>query len=66
MKVSISIDDYVCKGCSTCVMEEPEVFIVDEENDKIVAMDEPVELTENIERAVAYCPKDCIELIPYS
>ncbi len=60
MKVSISIDDYSCKKCGTCAMEDPEVFLVDEMNDKIVAKDEPVELTEDTERAVAYCPRDCI------
>lgn len=62
MKVSISIDDYLCKGCGACAMEEPEIFIVDEENDRVLAKDEPVELTEDIERAIAYCPKDCIEI----
>jgi ferredoxin len=62
MKVSISIDDYRCKGCGACAMEEPKIFTVDDENDRIVAKDEPVELTEDIERAIAYCPKDCIEI----
>ena len=61
MKVSIAIDDYRCKGCGACAMEEPEVFMVDEENDRIVTAVDPVELTEDLERAVAYCPKDCIE-----
>ncbi len=61
MKISISIDDYRCKGCGACAMEVPEVFKVNEEEDKITASDEPVILTEDIERAISYCPGDCIE-----
>ena len=56
----IHIDQEKCNGCGACAAMAPELFIMDEATEKPVLLlsEAPVE---DVERAMAFCPHDCIE-----
>lgn len=56
MKVAADLD--LCQGHQMCQFEAPDVFGLDEVEDKVVVLDaDPDEsLREQVQRAVKYCP----------
>ncbi|MGO4258252.1 ferredoxin [Marmoricola sp. RAF53] len=56
MKVAADLD--LCQGHQMCQFEAPDVFGLDEAEDKVVLLDAtpPEELREQVVRAVKYCP----------
>ena len=60
-KKTIIIDSYECNGCASCVEICPEVFVMDENEEKAILVDPDAEVTEKVEEAAAYCPQKCIE-----
>jgi ferredoxin len=54
----VSADLELCQGHQMCQFEAPEVFGLDDAEDKVVVLDEnpPEELREQVVRAVKYCP----------
>ncbi|MEN8198545.1 MAG: ferredoxin [Thermodesulfobacteriota bacterium] len=61
MALSITIDVYECNGCGSCVEICPEVFVMDETDEKATLVDSDAEVTEKVEEAAAYCPQKCID-----
>lgn len=63
MKVVIDID--TCIGCGSCVMCEPKVFKMIEENgvDHAIVIAEPDDsMTSNVEDALSACPVSAISI----
>ena len=56
MKVSADLE--LCQGHQMCQFEAPDVFGLDQDEDKVVLLDAnpPEELREQVTRAVKYCP----------
>jgi len=54
------VNPVCCNGCGACAVMAPELFAMDEDIEKPVMLraEAPVE---DIERAMAFCPHDCIE-----
>ncbi len=62
MKELVVIDTYECNGCESCVVLCPEVFGMDETGDKALVLEQPKEITPDLEKAAAFCPQSCITL----
>jgi ferredoxin len=62
MPVLIYIDTYRCNGCGSCVELAPAVFIIDEVTEYPGLISDEMEITEELERAVAMCPTQCIDI----
>ncbi|MBU0961713.1 MAG: ferredoxin [Proteobacteria bacterium] len=62
MRKYIIIDVYECNGCGTCVEICPEVFGMDESDEKAILLDPDAEVTGKVEEAAAYCPQKCIAI----
>lgn len=56
-----SVNHCECSGCQACVEMCPELFQWDDQGECVVVADESVD-REDVERAMAYCPNDCIEI----
>ncbi len=56
-----SVNYACCNGCGACVATCPELFAMDETAEKPVLLlaEAP---SEDIERAMTFCPHDCIEM----
>ena len=54
------VNPVCCNGCGACAAMAPELFAMDEATEKPVLLlaEAPVEA---VERAMAFCPHDCIE-----
>ena len=56
-----AVNPVCCNGCGACAATCPDLFAMDEATAKPVAL-----LAEapqpDIERAMAFCPRDCIEM----
>ncbi len=63
MKKFILIDVYECNGCGSCVEICPEVFAMDDNDEKAVLLDSDAEITDKVEEAAAYCPQKCISFV---
>lgn len=57
---AVSVNPACCNGCGACAGIAPELFEMDPETEKprILMAEAPAEL---VDRAMAYCPHDCIE-----
>lgn len=62
-RVSINIDVYICNGCGSCESVCPEIFKMNEVLEKADLLVYKVPLTEALEKAVAFCPEQCIEIL---
>ena len=63
MKVVIDID--TCIGCGSCVMCEPKVFKMIEENgeDHAIVIAQPIDaMIDNVEDALSNCPVSAISM----
>ena len=56
-----SVNPVCCNGCGACAAMAPELFAMDEATEKPVLLlaEAPVD---DVERAMAFCPHDCIEM----
>ena len=62
MRYQIVIDVYRCNGCGSCVEICPEKFFMNEVSEKAEVLENDWWEFAVIEKAVSYCPVDCIEL----
>lgn len=60
--VYVSIDTYRCNGCGSCAVVCPELFHMDEGQEKAELIDGCVAVSPALEQAVTMCPVECIEL----
>jgi ferredoxin len=61
--MKVVVDWMRCDGNGACVLEAPEVFELDDNDDLIVLQDQPGEdLRGPVEAAVAACPKRALTL----
>ena len=62
MKVVVDID--LCQGHGVCKEEAPEVFAVDEDENRVVLLQERPgeELREKVKLAVKYCPTRALRI----
>ena len=56
-----SVNPVCCNGCGACAAMAPELFGMDPERQRPVLLQSEGR-REAIERAMAYCPHDCIEM----
>jgi ferredoxin len=56
-----SVNPVCCNGCGACASMLPELFAMDEAAEKPVVLLAEAPATD-IERAMAFCPHDCIEM----
>ncbi|WP_300156728.1 ferredoxin [Solidesulfovibrio sp.] len=56
-----SVNLVCCNGCGACASLLPELFAMDAVSEKPVLL-LPEAPAEAIERAMAFCPHDCIEM----
>ena len=56
-----SVNPVCCNGCGACASMLPELFAMDEAAEKPVVLLTEAPATD-IERAMAFCPHDCIEM----
>jgi len=56
--VKVAADLELCQGHQMCQFEAPDVFGLDEADDKVILLDPnpPEDLREQVARAVKYCP----------
>ncbi len=59
----INVDSYSCNGCESCVSLCPELFRINASSGKAEAVNDTAPCTEELHRAVATCPVECIETI---
>jgi sterol 14-demethylase len=64
MALRIVVDRGLCQGHGVCMGEAPEVFDVNREG-KLTVLNErpPVQLREQLEAAVKYCPTGALSLV---
>jgi ferredoxin len=62
--MKVSVDQSVCREYANCIVEAPDVFDLDEENGKVVALiEEPdAALHDEVRAAAASCPVKAITL----
>ncbi len=61
--MKVVVDWLRCDGNGACVIEAPEVFDLDDDDNLIVLLEEPdQELRGRVEAAVAACPKRALAL----
>lgn len=63
--MKVSVDQSVCQAYANCIVEAPDAFDLDEENDKVVALvlePEP-DLHEQVRAAASACPVHAITLV---
>ncbi len=60
----IKIDFGLCQGHGTCKNDAPEVFDVDEDEMRVIVLQEepPAGLAEKVRLAAKYCPTQAIRL----
>lgn len=58
----IIIDTYLCNGCGACVEICPLVFRLDELTEKAALKEPEPEITDEVLKAVSFCPEKCIEI----
>lgn len=56
-----SVNPVCCNGCGACAALVPELFAMDEATEKPILLLAEAQ-GEEIERAMAFCPHDCIEM----
>lgn len=56
-----SVNPVCCNGCGACASMLPELFAMDEVAEKPVVLLAEAQAAD-IERAMAFCPHDCIEM----
>ena len=56
--MNVTADLELCQGHQMCQFEAPDVFGLNDDEDKVVLLDEnpPEELREQVVQAVKYCP----------
>jgi ferredoxin len=64
MKMKVTVDDSLCDGHALCVDACPDVFLLRDEDEVVtVLIESPGEsLHDEVEQAVASCPKTAISL----
>lgn len=60
----INVDSYRCNGCESCVSLCPELFRINDASGKAEAINDSAPCSEQLNRAAATCPVDCIEITP--
>ncbi|MCW2772931.1 MAG: hypothetical protein JWN91_1257 [Nocardioides sp.] len=62
--MNVTADLELCQGHQMCQFEAPDVFGYDEDADQVVLLDPhpPVDLREQVVRAVKYCPAMALSL----
>jgi len=58
----VFVDDFRCNACGSCVEFCPDVFELDSVTGKARERISQVVVTDDLEQAIAYCPRKCIEL----
>lgn len=56
-----SVNPVCCNGCGACAVMAPDLFAMDEATEKPVLLLAEAPVAE-VERAMAFCPHDCIEI----
>jgi ferredoxin len=56
-----SVNPVCCNGCGACAAMAPDLFAMDAATEKPVLLRDEAP-RESIERAMAFCPHDCIEM----
>ncbi len=62
-KQKIVIDLNKCIGAATCTILAPETFSLDPKTGKAIVTQQPVEINDNIQQAIAACPVGAISLV---
>ncbi|ADW18857.1 hypothetical protein Despr_2722 [Desulfobulbus propionicus DSM 2032] len=57
---ALAIDSYRCNGCGSCCEMCPEVFGLTPLTSRAQLLNPDQEVTEDVRRAAAFCPKKCI------
>ena len=60
----IAVDRAICKSRGCCLVEAPEVFQLDENDELVVLLPQPSEsLRQKVENAVRFCPTGALSLL---
>jgi ferredoxin len=60
----VVVDRDLCQGHAMCVLEDPDVFAVNDDDDQVTLLDETPDAShrDSVQNAVRYCPTTALSL----